>query len=474
MAIEIQDPIDRIRCQIEECIGSQKFKVWFRHSTQFSLADDILKVGVPNLFIGGWIEDHFADAISDAAEQVMERPIKVTYSIDPVLFRSMRKSQLNSQAAFIEKHAERAAKEGDNGLATAREPQRTLRGRLEDFVIGANNRLAYSVAQSIVENPTADNATVLFHSACGLGKTHLLQGIANGLSRYNGKVRWVYASGEDFTNQFLYALRERKLDAFRHRFRDIDVLLLDDMQFIANKKATQEEFFHTFNAISAAGKRVILASDAHPRMIGELSESLISRLVAGMIVRIERPDVETRKEILRRRAAVLQKSLSEPVLQYIADKIQANVRELEGCLVKLLAYASLTREPITLDMARRAMDDHLTQTGKLLTVSDIEQNVATYFGITPADLHTSRKSRTIALARNIAMHIARKHTDLSFPEIGRMMGNKNHTTVLLACRRMGQLLADDADVNWPSLSGVQTRKLSELIRLFEEQLGCLN
>lgn len=472
MAIEIQDPIDRIRTQIEEVVGSQQFKIWFRHSTQFSLSEDILKVGVPNLFIGGWIEDHFADSISDAAEQVMGRPIKVTYSIDPVLFRSMRKSQLNSQAAYIEKNAERSPKDGGNGAVPAREPQRTLRGRMEDYVVGANNRLAYSVAESIIENPTADSSTVLFHSACGLGKTHLLQAIANGLSRHNGKVRWIYASGEDFTNQFLYALRERKLDAFRHRFRDIDVLLLDDMQFIANKKATQEEFFHTFNAINAAGKRVILASDAHPRMMGELSESLVSRLVSGMIVRIERPDVQTRKEILRRRAAALSKNLPEPVLQYIADKIQANVRELEGCLVKLLAFASLTREPITLDMARRALDDHLTQTGKLLTVSDIEQSVAAFFGITPADLHTSRKSRVIALARNIAMHIARKHTNFSFPEIGRMMGNKNHTTVLLACRRMGQLLATDGEVTWPSLSGVHTRKLSELVRSFEEQLGC--
>lgn len=470
--IQTQALVEQIGNRIEELIGAQRYKVWFRSSTQLSCEEGLLKVGVPNLFVSGWIEDHYADQILQAAREAMGPAARVIYVIDPVLYRNMRKSQLNSQAAFIERQTERAAG-GDNGKAPAAPaPARTLRGRLEDFVVGTNNRLAFSVAQSVVEQPTSDSNVVLFHSACGLGKTHLLQGIGNGLSRQNGRVRWVYASGEDFTNQFLCALRERKLDAFRHRFRDVDVLLLDDMQFIANKRATQEEFFHTFNAINGAGKRVVLASDAHPKQISDLSDSLVSRLVAGVVVKIDRPDAQTRKEILRRRAAALRREVPEAVLEYIADKIVANVRELEGCLVKLLAFASLTKEPMTLEMARQALDEHLTQTGKLLTVSEIEQSVATYFCLTPADLHTSRKSRAIALARNIAMYIARQHTELSFPEIGRMMGNKNHTTVLLACRRMNNLLSEDAVVSWPSASGMQTRKLSEIIHGQEEQLGC--
>ncbi|RIK66696.1 MAG: chromosomal replication initiator protein DnaA [Planctomycetota bacterium] len=466
------DLVDRLRDRIEELLGAQRFKIWFKNCTQLSIADGILKVGVPNLFISGWIEDHYDDVIRQAAQEIVGGDVKVTYCVDPVLFRKMRKSTLNSQAAFIEKHAERSGRDGENGKPVVLPPQRTLRGRMEDFVVGSNNRLAYSVAQSVIEHPNGDSSVVCIYSACGLGKTHLLQGIANALSERKPRTRWVYASGEDFTNQFLYALREHKLDAFRHRYRDIDVLLLDDMQFIANKRATQEEFLHTFNAISGAGKRVVLATDAHPKMIGELSDSLVNRLVSGMVVKIERPDVETRKEILRRRAHALQQNIPDSVLHYIAEKIQANVRELEGCLVKLLAFASLTREPISLDMARRALEDHLTQTRKLLTVAEIEQSVATYFGILTADLHTSRKSRTIALARNVAMFIARKHTDLSFPEIGRMMGNKNHTTVLLACRRITQLLATDSEVNWPSISGIQARPIAQIISAQEEQLGC--
>jgi len=461
---------DRMHAAIESIIGSQQYKVWFRNSSRIEYADGVVKVGVPNLFISGYIEDHFVDAVHQAAQHVFGQPMQVAFSIDPVLFRNLRKSQLNSQADFIGKQSERALKD-DGGNGTTYQPQsRTLRGRLDDFVVGSNNRLAYSIARNLVEGTMLDTSPVFFYSSCGLGKTHLLQGIANALSKSKPDVRWKYASGEEFTNEFLYALRERKLDAFRHRYRDVDVLLLDDMQFIANKKATQEEFFHTFEAISGASKQIVLASDSHPKLIGDLTDSLVSRIVAGMVVRIERPDQETRVEILRQRVAKTSHQVPDAVLEYIASRINANVRELEGCLLKLLAYGSLTKSPITTDLARQALDEHLTQTDKILTVSDIEQSVATYFGITPADLHTSKKSRTIALARNVAMFLARKHTSLSFPEIARLMGNKNHTTVLLACRRIKNYLEENADVTWQTGAGPQTRSLHAIIECQEEHL----
>ncbi len=474
MSTQIDGIEDRIKHRIAEIIGTQRYKVWFHNSTQLTLADGFLKVGVPNMFVGNWIEDHFAGAIADAARGVLERDdVQVSFAIDPVLFRNMRKSQLNSQAAFIEKSAERGAREtrGGNGKGGEHDgAPRTLRGRLDAFVVGAGNRLAHSVALGVVENQENATNTVFFHSGCGLGKTHLLQGIANALAERRPQTHCLYVTGEDFTNQFLYALRERRLDAFRHRYRDLDLLLLDDMQFIANKKATQEEFLHTFNAINGKCKRVVLASDAHPKMIGDLSESLVNRLVAGMVVRIEKPDTPTRCEILRRLARNTHHDVPEPVIEYIARSIDANVRELEGCLVKLLAYASLTKVKITLDLARQVLDEHLAQTGKMLTVGDIELSAATYFGLRPTDLHTSRKSRTIALARNMAMYLARKHTSLSFPEIARLMGNKNHTTVLLACRRITKYLAEDADVDWQGAAGPQRAKIRELVAKQEEQL----
>ncbi|MFH1419333.1 MAG: chromosomal replication initiator protein DnaA [Planctomycetota bacterium] len=475
MPAQLDNIAGQIHSKIEELVGAQRYKVWFRNSTQITCENGFVKVGIPNLFIGGWIEDHFSGTIAEAAKHVLGQETPITFAIDPVLFRNLRKSQLNSQAAFIEKNAEHAIHGvgGKNGKDRAYlAPDRKLRGKLSDFVIGPSNRLAFSVARAVVDTPNRETSPVFFHSGCGLGKTHLLQGIANALSAERPSVRWLYATGEEFTNQFLYALRERTLDAFRHRFRNIDVLLLDDMHFIANKRATQEEFLHTFNAIDAGGKRVVLASDAHPKMIGDLSESLVNRLIAGMVVRIEHPDFETRCEILRRRAVATHHQVPEPVIHYIANKIRANVREIEGCLLKLLAYASLTKTPITLNLARQTLEEHLTQTGKILTVSDIEQSVSTFFGLTPADLHTSRKSRTVALARNIAMYLAREHTELSFPEIARLMGNKNHTTVLLACRRIKKFVDEDAEVTWQAAAGPQSRRIRELIESQEDQLHC--
>jgi len=462
---------EQIRSRIEELIGPQAFRVWFQDSVQIACGGGRVKVGVPNLFIRGWIEDHYSTAVAQAAKDVLGGQVAVVYAIDPVLFRRLRKNQLNSQAAFIERGEGRAARPGggNGGAEQQWAPRRKLRGRLEAFVVGACNRLAHSVACSVVEGPTADNTPIFLHSGCGLGKTHLLHGIANALTDKRPSIRWLYASGEEFTNQFITALRERSLDAFRRRFREIDVLLLDDMQFIANKKATQEEFLHTFNAIDAAGKRVIMAADAHPKTTTALSESLVSRLIAGMVVRIEPPDLETRCEILRRRAAQMRQTLPEPVVCYLAERIHGNVRELEGCLLKLLAFTALAEAPVTLEIARQAMNDHLGRGARPPTVEEIERCAGAYFGLTVTDLRGSSKNRTIVLARNVAMHLARKHTGMSLPEIGRLMGGKDHTTVLHACRRMEKLLGEDAEVTWRGAGGPQAHKLRAIIEGREEQ-----
>jgi len=455
--------------RIAELVGPQRFKVWFKNSTRFDCGEGFVKVGVPNVFIGGWIEKNFADVIAQAARDVLQREVEITFAIDPDLFRKLRRAQLESQAAFIERGTQvvtRTRATAGNVIQSSRR----LRGELENFVVGASNELAYGVARSLVENPAQDHAPVFFHGGCGLGKTHLLQGIANALTLRRPEIRWLYVTGEDFTNQFIQALKERRVDAFRHRFRDLDILLVDDVHFLASKKATQEEFLHTFNAIQSSGMRVVLASDVHPRMIGDLPEALVNRLMSGMIVRIDRPDFQTRCEILRRRAIAANHVVPAPVIAYIAERGQMNVRELEGCLLKLLAFASLTHAPLSLALARQALDQHFTRTGKIVTVSDIELSVAAYFGLTPADLHSARKSRTVALARNIAMHLARKHTDLSFPDIGRLMGNKNHTTVLLACRRIAQLVAADAEVTWQTTQSPQSARIRDLIARQEQAL----
>ncbi len=469
MTLAVADPVARIQSRIAEKLGPQRYKVWFKNATRMAVTNGYLRVGVPNLFVGSWIEENFADVISQAAEEVTGRRLNVSFAIDPGVFGSLRPRQLDSQAEYIAKNPERVAR--DRKRSGASPPARPLRGRLDEFVVGPANRLAYSAARNVVDSPASQFNPLFIHGGCGLGKTHLLQAVCNGIKEQRPSCRWAYASGEEFTNQFIFALKTSRYEEFRQRYRNLDLLVIDDIHFLARKKATQEEFLHTFNAIDAIGKQVVMASDSHPKMVGQLSESLVNRFVSGMVVRIDPPDRETRCEILRRRAAATNHDISEEVIAYIAESFEANVRELEGALLKLIAFSTVVGRAISLSLAHEALAEHLVRTAPLVRVSDIESVVATYFGLTPADLHTSRKTRTIALSRGIAMYLARKHTDMSFPEIGRFMGNKNHATVILACRKVERLLAEDGTVGWLTPAGKKQSSLRTILDELEGQLG---
>jgi chromosomal replication initiator protein len=458
-----------IRQRLAQKIGPQRYNIWFRNSTQFSVTDGFLKVGVPNLFIGTWIENHFSETIAEAAKEATGQDLQVALAIDPELHASLRKAQLDRQADFVVKSAERPFDQ--NGRRGYAPRPRALRGRLDDFVVGPCNRMAYTSALAVTEGSAPQFSLLFIYGGCGLGKTHLLQGICNGLAGRATDRRWLYVSGEEFTNQFLLALRDGKLEEFRRRFRSLDVLVVDDIHFLANKRATQEEFLHTYNAIEAAGKQVVLASDTHPKLMGRVPETLVSRFVCGMVLRIDPPDCDTRCEILRRRASKLERAIPEDVIGYIAANLRTNVRELEGSLLRLLAYASVVHEAITVEMARQALADYLPRADRIVTVNDIENRVATFFGLSPAQLHSSRKTRAVALARAISMYLARKYTSMSFPEIGRLMGNKNHSTVILACRKIERTLAQDAPVSWEAAGGVREMKLRALVEQMEEELG---
>ncbi len=461
--------VTEIRGLIAQKLGPQRFNLWFRNSTRFALSDGFLEVNVPNPFIRGWIENHFSDSIAEAAREVTGRDMQISYAVNPELMVDLKKAQLDNQAKFIN----RATTGNRRGRSSrpVRSPGQKLRGRLEDFVVGPTNQLAFNAVQSVA-NGAADCYNPLFvHGGCGLGKTHLLQGLANRLIESLEGLRWVYLTGEEFTNRFLASLRRSEIEEFRRRFRNLDVLIIDDVHFLANKKATQEEFLHTFNAIESSGKRVVMASDSHPKLIGQFTTSLVSRFVSGMLVKIDPPEFETRCEILRRRASKLNKTVPQPVIEYIAESLDANVRELEGALLKLAAFSSVAGQPISVGLAKRALEEHISRTPRIVRLSDIENVVATFFGLSPADLHTSRKARTVALARAIAMFLARKHTDMSFPEIGRFMGNKNHSTVILACRRINKIYEEEGTVCWNTPTGRSEMPLATLLSRLEEELA---
>jgi len=466
------DFVSQMETLIAEKVGPQRFKVWFKNATQFHLTDGYVKVGVPNMFIGGWIENHFSEVITNAAKEITGQELILSFSIDPALSKHLKKRQLDSQVTFMASNPERVAREQRrNGPALQ---SKKLRGKIDDFVVGPSNQLAFGCANSVIENPGTQFNPLFIHGGCGLGKTHLLHAIHNSLKENNPELQCIYVTGEEFTNHFVYSIKSNNRDAFRHRFRNVDALLLDDIHFLANKKATQEEFLHTFNAIDSSGKQVVMASDTHPKLIGNLSESLVSRFVAGMVVKIDPPTFEARVRILQRRCEQMRKDIPGPVLEYVASKITSNVRELEGALLKLFAFASISHQTITLALAQQALQDHLTKTAPIVKLSDIESVAAIYFGLTPADLHTSRKTRTIALSRGIAMLLARKHTTMSYPEIGRLIGNKNHSTVILACAKMNRILEEDGTVRWNTPAGEKQPKLRPLIGELEEQLGFNN
>jgi chromosomal replication initiator protein len=464
------DTVGLVQAKIAEKLGPQRFKIWFKNATQFTLAEQHLKVSAPNGFTCGWIERNYSETISSAAEEVTGQKHQVSFVVDPKLLQAVRKRQFDSQAEFIAKDPERVARQTlRHGTPVQRKP---LRGRFDELVVGQANELAVSVVRQIADRSAMAYSPVFLHGGCGLGKTHLLHALANELSEKHPEVRWEYVSGDEFTNGFVLALRTNQIEAFRQRYRNLDVLIIDDVHFLANKKATQEEFLHTFNAIDGQQKHIVLASDSHPKLIGQFSEQLVNRFIAGMVVRIDVPDFAMRCEILRRRArAVCSRPVPEEVIAYIAEHLHANVRELEGALLKLVMFSSVSRLPITPGLARRALADHLQRAQRSLGLDEIDQTVATYFGLTPADMHTSRKTRTIALARGVAMYLARKHTEMSFPEIGRFMGGKNHSTVILANRKIEALLREDAQVDRQTPAGVRSERLRDVVSQLEEQLG---
>ena len=463
--VRADGPQDRgLLASLQERIGPQKIRAWFRHGTRVALEDGHVKVSVPNPFVANWIETHYLSDVAAAAEKHAGAPRKVVIAIDPALSGELRKRELDEQAKMVSK-----AREGHARTRPA-QADMELRYRLDDYVVGASNKLAYSAALAVTSNGKCPFNPLFVHGPCGVGKTHLLQGICRVASRTrkSGRpLRWRYVTGEQFTNEFIQALRHKAGDQFRDRYRGLDLLVIDDVHFLAAKKATQDEFLHTYNDIDAAGRQIVMASDAHPRLVGEFNEQLVSRFVAGMVVKIDPPDLPTRMEILRRKARGMKLKLPGDVLEYVAQHVKSSVRELEGALIKLTAIAALDGGPVTRETAMAALDEHLSRTDGLVTLGDIEAATAAFFGLTPADLHSSRRTRTVSAARMVAMYLARQHTRMSYPEIGKCMG-KNHSSVVLAVQKMQTLMGADRDVQWRTPGGAKSMPARQVVELLGE------
>jgi chromosomal replication initiator protein len=457
--------IELITSALKTHIGTQKFNAWFRHGTSMEISDAGLTVSVPNAFVANWIETHYHADLTDLLTQHTGDAMPVLVAIDPALAGELGKTDRDSQADLVTRTTEGRVRTPKKKSAKAR-----LKYKLDDFVVGESNRLAHSAAQAASHGKAAFNP-LFIHGPCGVGKTHLLQGLCNAIAAHRGGkiVRWRYVTGEQFTNEYIQAVRSNTFGDFRHRYRQLDLLAIDDVHFLAAKKATQEEFLHTFNAIESAGKMIVLTSDTHPQLVSKFTPQLMSRFVAGMVVKLDAPDHETRLRILRAKAKTLKLDVPAPVAEYIASHVRTSVRELEGALVKLAAVASLENAPLTMDLARCVLADVLAATDGALTLADIESIVAAYFGVTPADLHSSRRTRNVSLARAMAMYLARHHTTMSYPEIGRAMG-KNHSSVILATQRITKAVSSHADLTWDTPVGKKLLPASDLLELLAGQI----
>lgn len=313
----------------------------------------------------------------------------------------------------------------------------------ETFVVGDNNRLAYAAALAVGNEPAKSYNPLFLYGGVGLGKTHLMNAIGNRIIENNNKANVLYVTSEKFTNQLVNAIKDNKNEIFRNKYRNIDVLLIDDIQFIAGKERIQEEFFHTFNSLHGSGKQIIISSDRPPKDIQLLEDRLKSRFEWGLIADISNPDYETRFAILKKKAQLDNIYIDDDILSNIATKIDSNIRELEGTLNRLIATSSLTQAPITMEMAERAINDVVTNKEKVLSYDLIQETVAKYFNITVNDLKGSRRSNDIALPRQIAMYLCRNIAQMSTNAIGSCFGKRDHSTVLHACNKIEKDMKQD-------------------------------
>jgi chromosomal replication initiator protein len=507
--ISAHDPqLARLADAIAQRVGQQRFHVWFNNSTRLDLKNDGLEIAVPNDFISEWIGTHFTRPIQEAAHEVLGCSLAVRFNIVPQLFEvDSSETTVNGDAA---KKADQARRNGNgnNGDHAVSKPVRVMRPTInpaprltappsptaidrdpavaafatrvrlrhdvETFVVGQSNQLAYNAALYVAEFPGAQYNPLFIHGNCGLGKTHLLQGLCKRFIDHHPTKRWMYLTGEEFTNEFLSALRNNKLDAFRRKVRDLDLLVIDDVHFLAGKKATQEEFLHTFNSIEAMGRQVVMASDNHPKMIEEFGESLVNRFVSGMVVRIDPPNYGTRCEILRALSTRGSLGLSEEVIGWVARRVTQNVRELEGAITRIAAHVKLSGRDADVAMAQEALGDLDRQLVAPVKPENILQSVCTYFGLEHKDLMSGRRQRTISLARSVAMFLVRKTAKLSFPEIGMRMGKRNHSTVISACRRIERAVLKNEALVWTSTVGEREEEAAELLQRLEEHSRALN
>lgn len=437
---------------IAQEVNAGTFRVWFGPTAGLGFIDEAFLVGVTSEFARDWIESRFSTLIQNSLCQVLGDDVECRIVVSPELAHQLSRADATPQDRGLPSISAEQTQPAPQTQSTpqpkapAPTPGLNEKYTFESFVIGPSNRFAHAAALATAESPGTAYNPLFIYGGVGLGKTHLLQAIGHYVCRNTPELTVRFVTIEVFTNEFINSLRDDTIEGFKRRYRNNDVLLIDDIQFLERKEQTQEEFFHTFNALYEAGKQIVLTCDRHPKSLQTLEDRLVSRFEWGLITDIQPPDLETRIAILRKRVQHEQLTIrGDDVLTLIAARVPNNIRELEGCLTRVAAFASFTGQPIDVDLAREVLKDIPETAATKVTVSQIISVVSSAMGISTAEIVGDRRARAIVHARHVAMYLARELTDVSLPQIGEHFGGRDHTTVLHAVEKVRKLLHEDRD-----------------------------
>lgn len=426
---------------LEHQLNKPSYETWIKSIYLHSYEGNKVTLMLPNIFAKDWIEKNYGMVIKKICEEVFDNSLEVNYIVPDINILDI-KNEIKEAEPNV-KNDELADKAIKEDCHKTLNPKYTF----DSFVIGNGNRFAHAASLAVAESPAKSYNPLFIYGGVGLGKTHLMQAIGHYVKQQNQHAKVMYVSSETFTNELINSIRDDNPVEFRNKYRSIDVLLIDDIQFLAKKERTQEEFFHTFNSLHEANKQLVISSDRPPKEIPTLEDRLRSRFEWGLITDIQPPDLETRVAILRKKAALEKITVPNEVMLYIADQIQSNIRELEGALIRVVAYSSLEKLEITTEVAAKALKDILPENKpKQISIANIQVIVAKYFGLKAEEMKAKKRTRTVSYPRQIAMYLCRELTDSSLPKIGEQFGGRDHTTVIHAHEKIGNELKDDINL----------------------------
>jgi chromosomal replication initiator protein len=440
---------DQAVTRMKNRVSAQNFDMWLRPIECLSWEGQILRLRAPNSYVRVWFENHFLAPLLEEI-RALGQHVSVVFDADapddrpPPVIQPMEPVRTETRPPDRASEPTPSSKDPDDPIPAPELASLNPRYSFDTFVAGPSNQLAFAASQAAASSYPPKYNPVFICGGVGLGKTHLLHAIGHQQLANRPGARIVYLSSERFMNEYVHAIRTGRMHEFRRNYREgIDVLLVDDVQFLAGKDGTQEEFFHTFNALHDGHKQIVLTADRKPHEISDIADRLRTRFAWGLLADIEPPELEVRIAILRKKAAVEAVTLPDDVALYIASSIKSNVRELEGALIRLAAYASLSKRRIDLEFAQETLGAAITRPREIITVDIVIKAVANYYGLKPADIKSPRRHKSVASPRAIAMYLSRQHTKDSYPDLGRAFGGKHHTTVISAVEKIADRLKDD-------------------------------